>query len=49
MTYEAFNIVRILKNEFPRRIQMFDAVSTTEDTKEILYKSDTAMVLYAPY
>ena len=48
MTNEAFAIIRTLKKKFPRRIQMFDTVSTTDDKKEILYKSDIAMVLYAP-
>lgn len=49
MTHEAFVIIRTLKKKFPRRIQMFDTVSTTDDEKVILYKSDMAMVLYAPY
>ena len=46
-TERADKIIEILKNMFPKRIQMFDCIGSEPDEKTELFRDEDVVVLYA--
>jgi len=43
----AEKIIEFLKKKFPNKVQMFDCIGWTPDSKKIIYNEDHVKILYA--